>query len=321
MKKFRVLSDLHLDPRINGSYKLELKDKEIFTLLCGDTAGDPTYGHTWISKNLKHGLIISGNHMPYNDLDKTMQQQRLDLAAKYPLNGDITYFDVEVGTFKKEVDGILFVGTCMYSDMKISGPENPTGNVNRNKMIAYDSMNDYRWGIKEIKHYPNTNIRPTHVRITPSDYVNWFDNAYSAIDKLLNDNETSNLPKPVVLFTHFPLVKRIVQDCLYDSVDDNFASYCSDREDWIKSHSSIRCYCCGHTHDVKKESRGFKLFRPDGSYCLVVNNARGYVDSCHDFNFNPDTFVNVETWEIEQIPESADVIAMKSRRRERLMAW
>ena len=90
-------------------------------------------------------------------------------------------------------------------------------------------------------------------------------------------------------------------------------------DEWILKHPSIKCYCCGHTHDVKKESRSFKMTRPDGSYCLVVNNARGYVSSCHDLNFNPNTFVNVETWEIEQTPEPTEVREEKEKRMQSLV--
>ena len=317
MKKFRVLSDLHLD--LEGNEELPINDPTIFTILCGDTSGNPEIGHAWISKNMTSGLIISGNHLPYNALDKTIQKQREDLAGKYSLNSPISYLDVETGIFSKEVDGILFIGTCMYSDMKISGPQNPTGDVNYNKIIAHNSMNDYAWGIKEIKYYLGTDNDPTYVHVTPTDYVSWFDNAYLKIDKLLDDNEKADLPKPVVLFTHFPLVKRIVQDSLYDGVNNNFASYCSDKEEWIKSHPSIKCYCCGHVHDVAPKSRSFNLLHADGSKCLVVNNARGYVSRCHDLNFNPNTFVNTDTWEIEQIPEADEIINDKKRRHDALL--
>lgn len=35
--KLRILSDLHLD--INKGLPFRIKDKEIFTIICGDTSG------------------------------------------------------------------------------------------------------------------------------------------------------------------------------------------------------------------------------------------------------------------------------------------
>lgn len=320
MKKFRVLSDLHLDPDINGLYPLEIKDKEIFTVLCGDTAGEPDIGHEWISRNVKRGIVVNGNHMPYNFSGKTMQEQREDLARKYPIDSDISYLDVEIGNFKKEVDGILFIGTCMYSNMKVSDPHNPSGDVNINKMTAKRKMNDYRFGIKEKKWPLGSDNSPSFVYITPSDYEEWFNNAYNAIEQALNENEALETPKPVVLITHFPLIKKMMEESYYDSVRNNYASYGNDMETWIAKHSSIRCYCCGHTHDVKPDTRCFKIFHADGTHCLVVNNARGYVDYGHHFNFNPDTFVNTSNWELEQEKESEETKEVKKRHLAKMIA-
>jgi len=50
MKKFRVLSDLHLD--INERYPLDIDDKSIFTVICGDTAGYPDIVKRWILNNI-----------------------------------------------------------------------------------------------------------------------------------------------------------------------------------------------------------------------------------------------------------------------------
>ena len=320
MKKFRVLSDLHLDPELNGNYPFSIRNKKIFTVLCGDVAGQHEYGYDWIAKNMTSGIIVSGNHMPYNYEDKTMQEQREELAAKYPMSAPITYLDVETGHFKKEVDGILFIGTCMYSDMKITHSGNPDGDVTVNKMISHRHMNDYRFGIKEKVYDFGIDNDPRLVRITPTDYEEWFANAFEKIEAELVANESSSSPKPVVLVTHYPLIKKLLENSFYDSVDKNFASYGSDKEEWIKSHPSIKCYCCGHVHDIAPEYRNYKLQRDNGSYCLVVNNARGYVRSGHDFNFNPNVFVNVETWEVEKIQESKATIERKKKAQQQRLA-
>lgn len=320
MEKFRVLSDLHLDPEINGKFPLNIRSKKIFTVLCGDTAGQHEFGHEWIAKNMTAGIIVNGNHMPYNYDNKTMQEQREELAAKYPLSSSITYLDAEVKCVKKEVDGIIFLGSCMYSDMKIDDWRNPEGNPTVNKMRSHECMNDYRFGIKEKVYDFGPDNEPRCVKITPADYEEWFANAHEQIEAELVANEQSVDQKPVVLITHYPLIKTLLEESFYESVKDNYASYGSDKEDWIKRHPSIKCYCCGHAHDISPKYRNYKLYRDDGSYCLVVNNARGYVKSGHDFNFNPNTFVNVKTWEVEQTPESKATVARKKKQQERNLA-
>ena len=57
MEKFRVLSDLHVD--INERYPLELKDKDVFTVICGDMGGETEMGIDWIRKNVRRGIIVN----------------------------------------------------------------------------------------------------------------------------------------------------------------------------------------------------------------------------------------------------------------------
>ena len=134
MEKFRVLSDLHLD--INKDVPLEIKDKDVFAVICGDTSGVTEIGVDWIKKNIHRGVLVSGNHLPYNKKMLTLQEQREALEKEFPADGEVTYLDTECKTFCKEVDGILFIGTCMYSDMKISTPWNPTGDIKVNCRTA-----------------------------------------------------------------------------------------------------------------------------------------------------------------------------------------
>ena len=62
--KIRILSDLHLD--VNSKYPFSLKDKDTFTILCGDTSGDPEITKKWIDDNIKSGVFVCGNHLVYN---------------------------------------------------------------------------------------------------------------------------------------------------------------------------------------------------------------------------------------------------------------
>ena len=310
MKRFRVISDLHLD--LNGSYPLKINDDE-FTLICGDTAGNPYKAIDWIKENVKSGLVVSGNHLPYNGHDMTVQELREIYERAFPANGPITYLDTECKTFCKEVDGVLFVGTCMYSDMRISSQYNPDGVKEDNMRRSERFMNDYHHGIIS-KTYPfDADNYPHYQRMTPTDYVKWFENAFGKIDKLLTENEAKEKPLSVVLMTHFPLIKDILLHSYY--VDpDNYASYGSDRCDWLLSHPSIKCYCCGHAHMVDKKFKNYLLHRDDGTAIRVVSNTRGYLHSWHDKEFNKNTFVNTDDWTVTVEPETEEETKAKQER-------
>lgn len=322
--KIRILSDLHVD--YNERFPLEIPaDKQnIFTILCGDTAGDPRITIDWVKRNMKCGLLCSGNHLPYNDQLLTIQEQREQLAKAFPIDSSITYLDCECGVYSKEVDGILFIGTCMYSNMRITSSQyNPEGDVTVNKMISHRHMNDYRWGIKQLSYDFGQDNEPTRHMITPADYVIWFVNAFNLIDQMLNENEKADEPKPVVLFTHFPLLRELVDHSYY--VDpDNLASYGNDTKYWLKAHNSIRCYCCGHAHNPMKKYRSYTFKHTDGSECRVVSNTRGYVSRGHADDFSLDCILDTDTWKVRKPRKTkAEREAQKARAEELLknLAW
>lgn len=316
MEKFRVLSDLHLD--VNDKHCFKIQDN-VFTVICGDTSGSPSQTIKWIKKNIKAGVGVSGNHLPYNNEDKTIQELRQELAKEFSEEANFTYLDVETKCFKKVVDGILFIGSCFYSNMQIKSNYYPEGDVNDNKLASHRHMNDYKWAITEKRYDFGIDNEPTRIRMTPEDYVKWSENALKAFDKILNENEAKENPLPVVVITHYPLVREIVAKSYYVD-DDNWASYGNDLEDWLKSHPSIKCHCCGHCHDMHKDFRHFKIKRDDGSEILIVNNSRGYMNRCHDMTFNPNRFVNVNTWEVEDIPESKSTLKKKEERYNKYLA-
>jgi hypothetical protein len=296
MKKFRVLSDLHLD--INEKYPITLDNKDIFTIICGDTSGYPDMTIKWIKENCPNGVGVSGNHLPYNNYNKTIQELRNELATAFPITNSFTYLDCETNVFCKEVDNILFIGTCMYTNMAIKHRIwNPEGDIELNKRCSGYNMNDYRWGIKD-------NTLDPVIKISPNDYFDWFKNAYQKIENVLNENENLTNPKDVVLITHHPLITDFfghngyVEDYCYSQRHFNDASYASDMKKWLIRHTSIKCYCCGHIHDVYTDYRFFDIIRNDKSRCLVINNARGYVHYGHDIYFNPNRFIDTETWQV-----------------------
>lgn len=70
--RIRVLSDLHLDYNEEYPFRLEKDEREDFCVLAGDISGDPKITAKWVKKNVKRGVLISGNHLPYNRRGKTV---------------------------------------------------------------------------------------------------------------------------------------------------------------------------------------------------------------------------------------------------------
>lgn len=310
MDRIRHLSDIHLD--INSRYPFELDDKDVFTVITGDTAGETELGIEWIKKNVRRGIIVNGNHMPYRNTSdrprseyKTMTEFRQWLKSEFPIDSDVSYLDAEAGDFMKEVDGILFMGSCFYSNFRISEPTwNPDGNQKLNMACSEWNMNDYRFGYMSKSYPAGADNDPSFERMTAKDLNKWFCNAFNAIDKALDDNEKSANPKPVVLATHYPLVKDYLThtgyvkspNMIYRQREFNWGSYASDLKFWLKRHPSLKAYLSGHIHDVDKDYRYYSVKHKDMDDLLLVHNVRGYVRRGHARWFNPDTFIDTKTW-------------------------
>lgn len=305
--KFRVIGDMHVD--INAGRVPEFRD-DAFTVVCGDTSGQPGESVEWIRKNFRRGVCVSGNHLPYNDQGKTIGALRRDLASAFGPDGDFTYLDALTGTVSKVVDGVLFVGSCLYSDMKIRSGVNPEGDRGLNMLISGSRMNDFRFGLTE-------DFLGEIRKIRPDDYVEWNRATLAEFDRVLGENERSGNPLPVVVVTHYPMSRRFAENSLY--VDrDNFPSYANDMEEWFSGHPSVRCHCCGHCHDIPEKDRSFVLKRAEMPDVLMVNNSFGYFRDFHDLDFRPNLFVDTETWTVSDAGDSSDYSKDKERRREDL---
>ena len=305
--KIRIISDLHLDVNHNYCFRLTPKQKEMFTIIAGDTSGDPRETIDWLKKNVKQGVFITGNHLVYNNRKLPIQELREELAAAFPKTADVTYLDNEVGVLSKEVNGILFIGTCFYTDFNLPIPWRP-GDANTqvlNMSISWRNMNDYRWGIKSKKMDGIDRGTP----LSPKDYLEWHEKAFANITELIENNEKSEKPLPVVIITHHAPIK----DCIsgYYVNEDTNASYASDYEWFIKAHPSIKCWVYGHMHADQKE---IKIPRNDGSSCVIVNNARGYCQRLEDSNFNVNTILDTDTWEVTRTPLSKNQLDKRKKR-------
>jgi len=323
MDKFRVISDLHLD--INEKYPLELKDKDAFTIVCGDTAGETELGIEWIRANVRRGIVVNGNHMPYRNAgrplkdQKTMDEFRRWLAEEFPLDADVSYLDAEVGRPAKVVDGILFLGSCFYTDFRISEPTwNPDGDPALNMAASERRMNDYRFGVTSRSFPLGPDEAPSYEPLRPRDLAEWNARAFREFDRILSENEARPDPLPAVLATHYPLVRDILEHNFYVEPPSEarsyreftWGSYANDLAGWLKGHPSVKCACSGHVHDPEKD---FRARTPWPGGPLMVHNPRGYVAHGHARWFNAETFVDVGAWTCSETPPTEAEEAERKR--------
>lgn len=252
----------------------------------------------WLRKNAPNGVLVAGNHLVYNRGGLSLEGLKKELAGKFPPDASMTFLDSSVGTVSKEVDGILFVGSTLYTDYSYSPPSlrrmyGKGGGKDAGKLIvecnarnAVSYMNDFRFGMVE----DGGKLRP----LSPMDYLRYFRESISSIKEAVE----SEPDRDVVVVTHHCPSAGCISD-KYVSSETN-ASYVSDLEGFIVSHPNIRCWVCGHVH----HRASFKV-----GGCRVVMNPLGYCRSgeymgeCGNGGaWTPDTFVDTRTWEVETVP-------------------
>ena len=311
--KVRVLSDLHLD--VNSSHYIELKDKDVFTVVCGDTAGDPFVTKKWISKNVHRGLFIAGNHLVYNYRNKDISELREEMADGFGIDDPVTYLDClqKSKVFYKKVEDVHFIGTTLYTDFYYCNPHDSYHfeydrdlRKIRNKRASHSRMNDYRWGLVK-------NERGDLRKLVPDDYEEYFAESFSMVRKLVEQIEKEEPSAKIFMLTHHCPSPKCIDNNYADS--DVNSTYVSDLEDFIVSHPVIKCWACGHVHNCGVFQVGD---------CKIVMNPRGYCQWCEDLRFSKDLTVDTDTWEVE-IPElTAAQKAKNDKRLRELMrmgAW
>lgn len=276
--KIRVLSDLHID--VNDTYPncepLQLENNDVFTIVAGDTAGSPEIAIDWIQENVQKGLVVSGNHIVYSGDKRPIQDLKQKMAQVFPKEGPITYLDQMTGVMSKEVDGILFVGTTLYTDYALS-PDILAENAMRYAGSKSLGMNDFRFGYTKSQG----KIRP----IIPPDYRRWFIESKKEMTRIIEANPN----KEVVVITHHCPSEK----CCTDEWNLLNPSYASNLENFIKEHPNIKLWIAGHVHQRKN----FKI-----GNCLVLMNPRGYELDWEARDFTPNTFIETKDWSIHQTP-------------------
>lgn len=299
--KIRLLSDLHVD--INSRYPLDLNDgylDDMFTLVAGDVSGSPRLTVEWLKKNVHQGAFICGNHdvyethMPIEDIKDFYHKE-------FPDNGNVAFFDADVGVLAKEIDDkTLLVADVLYTDYKLSG------NVQRNIFNAdpwrnykQHGMNDFNFGRTRTR-LPGINDRNMAddgiCRLVPECYVVHHDRAFAKIAEIVE----SNKDKQILLMTHHGLSPKCLdKNYTHDNLD---ASYVSDKEDWIKSHTNIKCIVSGHVHCRKSFKVGETLYVMNAlGYCIQhLKQVDKFTDELK--MWSPDCVIDTNSWSVTWTP-------------------
>jgi len=300
--KIRLVSDLHLD--INSNYELDFKKEgleDVFTIVAGDICGSPGKAAQWLKHNLNKGAFISGNHDVYES-NMPIEDIKSFFTREFPLDSSITYFDNDVGVISKDIgDNVLLVADVMYTDYRYpAGFRNPTGDVKSNIVLAdpwlngRSGMNDFNYGTCK-KIWPGVNDKDSlkEHRLVPQYYLEHHSNAFAAVTEVIESNED----KDIVLVTHHCLSPRCLDDEHAES--SIVASYISDKEDWIKAHSNLKCICSGHIHARKEFHVGSTLYvmNPLG-YCTEHYKLWSDKDKKY-MPWTPDCIIDTDNWTVE----------------------
>lgn len=251
----RVYSDIHLDV-YEGCEKQWFppvlnEDKNTTLILAGDlwigTRWIEFEGKSWISElasRFKNIIVVLGNHdyWPIGELSiKDGAQTCRNMLA------DRCLFNVHVlDSNSIELEGILFVGSTLWTDMNKSDPTT--------MLIMSDYMN-HDWNILYENQYKG-NKNP---RFNSATWVQTHKNQLEYIRRTVEENLLKDI---FVISHHVPLT-------IFSEAED-FARagyYVSDLSDLILNYPNIRYWAFGHSHQCVSEHF---------NQCLMINRSVGY---------------------------------------------
>ena len=304
--KIRIISDLHIDVNDGFPFSLKGDEKEVFALLAGDISGNVKLTARWLKSNIRRGMFVAGNHDPaYNDIGWTIGKQKQFLHSNFKLEDDVTFLDQSVGVMHKEIPetNIVVIGSTLYTDYQYMNKRNKEMLERQNKArvemgdeivtecdlnIAYAcrGLNDFRWGYVEDE-FDDRGL--SQRMVSPRDYKKWFDLTIKQIEELVEQFSDKDV---IVLTHHCP--SPLLIDPQYVNSNLN-ASYVSDLEKFIIDNKNIRAWVCGHVHSQSSFTIG------DNNQLLVCN-PRGYERRLESREWNPNTFIDTDTWKLVKEP-------------------
>jgi hypothetical protein len=258
----RIISDLHID--INKQYPISYND-DVFTIIAGDICGNPYDGVEWVKKNIKHGLLIKGNHVIYHKLYLPLQASTKIYSDAFPLDADVSFLDDQY----KIINDIVFIGCTLYTDYKFAGTQYD------NMRAATVGLNDFRWGFWFNKDIQNV------VPLQPMHYLAMHKKSRRFISSTLRKFKD----KKCVLITHHGMSPKCIAD---EYVNDCLnASYISNMESYIKRYPNLVLIISGHIHSSKDFMLGNTRY---------IMNPYGYRDPMYgrpNIAFNKDLIIKV----------------------------
>jgi len=293
--KIRCFSDLHID--VNTRYPLTVMLSDVFTVVAGDVSGNVDKSIKWIKENVVNGIVVAGNHIVYDSKKyRDLDELKTKLADAFPAGGNISFLDCSK-TCSIVKSGILFIGTTLYTNYEYVSENESCSNYftcntpeearRRNICIGRHCMNDF------YKHVP----------VSPEMYYDMFLRDFTMIEHIVEQNEKSDNPLPVVIVTHHcPSPKFIVEK--FEDSELN-ASFVSDLDAFINKHPSIKAWVAGHIHS--------RVFTKTESGCKLVANPRGYyMDYGYEdylrqekgnytpaiTEWNPEVYIDTANWNV-----------------------
>lgn len=269
--KIRVLSDLHLD--INAGLPLRLKDKDVFTILCGDISAYFTQTSKWLRQNVKNGVFVAGNHIVYNEYDHSLQYFCKQYERHYPFMAPLSFLNDSY----KIVDNTVFVGGTLWTDYCLYGPDKK----DIAKWFALRNMNDFRYGRVNFEEDVEHEKRTQNARLSPEYCEKMFHQTVACIDDVCHRFHDKKI---VVVTHHAPSEQSISAIYKNDHLNPAFAS---NLEDFILGYPNIKLWCHGHIHTASDYKIG---------ECRVICNPRGYAkyyESAEQTGFTKDLIVEI----------------------------
>ena len=260
----RVISDIHADYNKGKGYAFAFGSD--YVINCGDTGGNAAVAVSWNNGHIRRGCLVAGNHLGYSsaypELDgiqnmeewknvthyKNTKSQQMDYITK-KISSRIRF----LSNTTTELQGILIIGSTLFSDFELYGKEH------REECMAYakQCMNDFRhvtvygpegtykkdendkWKVVKKSMKKEGKVRP----FTPIDHAYYFFYSLNKIKMLVEENPH----KKIIIVTHFApspycIDKKYKGDLLN-------AAFASNLNDFIISHPNIRLWCYGHCHN------------------------------------------------------------------------
>ena len=271
MMELRIISDLHLD--INTGMPFDLKDKSIFTIICGDISGYFLKTSKWLNRNVENGVFVAGNHMIYNKSGHSLQYQLKQFQNNYPLDAPISFLNDNY----KIIDDIVFVGGTLWTDYCLYGKERKYKYI----WAALCYINDFRYGLFN----PSDNLeneKASQIKmLKPENCAKMFFNTLSVIDEVCHKFPKKKI---VVVTHHAPSEKSVPAIHKNSNITPAFAS---NLEEFILDHPNIKLWCHGHIHSACDYNIGG---------CRVICNPRGYAkynEKAEVTGFNKDLIVKI----------------------------